>query len=160
MSTINYLKTGDHIICGREVYGGTLRLLVRAASLMGISTSFVDVREVKNIKEALKPETKLIWIETPSNPTLQLADIRAVADLIEQEKRDPKILLAIDNTFMTPIFQKPLDLGADLVVYSLTKYINGHSDVLMGAVITNRNELAEKIAFLQMGKLSSINYRI
>lgn len=150
---IYLLRSGDHIICGHEVYGGTLRLFTRAASLMGIKTSFVDIRDVKNIKEALKPETRLIWIETPSNPTLQLADIRAIADLIKQEKRDPKIILAIDNTFMTPIFQKPLDLGADLVMYSMTKYMNGHSDLTMGAIVTNNEEIAQKIAFFQMGKL-------
>ncbi|XP_074597292.1 cystathionine gamma-lyase isoform X2 [Brevipalpus obovatus] len=151
LNTITYLLlSGDHIICGQEVYGGTLRLFTRAASLMGIKTSFVDIRNVKNIKAALKPETKLIWIETPSNPTLQLADIRAIADLIEQEKRDPKIILAVDNTFMTPILQKPLDLGADLVMYSMTKYMNGHSDLLMGAIVANNEEMAQKISFFQM----------
>jgi len=142
---LGMFKTGDHIICGDDVYGGTNRLFSKVAAPLGITTSFVDVTEIGNIEKAIKPNTKLIWIETPTNPLLKVLDIKAVSQVTKKHK----ILLAVDNTFLTPYLQRPLALGADLVVHSLTKYMNGHSDIIMGAIIVNDTEIHDKLRFLQ-----------
>jgi len=144
---IALLNTGDHVICIDDVYGGTGRLFRQFVKTTGIEVDFVDYVDVKNLEKNLKPTTKLVWIETPTNPTLKVIDIAKSCEVAHKYSKD--IIVAVDNTFLTPYFQRPLELGADLVVYSLTKYMNGHSDVLMGAIVANNEELYKRIAFLQ-----------
>lgn len=141
---LGLLKTGDHILCINDVYGGTNRLFSKVASRFGIETTFSEI-EAESFQKNLKPNTKMIWIETPTNPTLQVCDIRKVSEISKKHN----VILVVDNTFLTPYFQKPLMLGADIVVHSLTKYMNGHSDVVMGAIITNNENLATELKFLQ-----------
>jgi len=141
------MKKGDHMICMDDVYGGTNRLFRQIVSRYGIEIDFVDCTNAENVAAALRPNTKMVWIETPTNPTMKLVDIKAVADIVKSEK--DKITLVVDNTFMSSYFQRPLDLGADLVMHSMTKYMNGHSDVVMGCVATSDNAIEEKLRFLQ-----------
>ncbi|XP_046816116.1 cystathionine gamma-lyase isoform X2 [Vespa crabro] len=141
------LQTGDHIISGDDVYGGTNRLFRNCLVKQGVKISFVDLTDVENLAAAIQPNTKMVWLETPTNPLLKIADIEEIANVLKSKNSD--IILIVDNTFLTCYYQKPLELGADLVVYSLTKYMNGHSDIIMGAVITRRDDLAEKLRFLQ-----------
>lgn len=151
ITSVTYLlKSGDHILCGDDVYGGTGRLFRQCSSRMGIQVSFFDQTKQETLAENLKENTRLLWIETPTNPTLKLCDIRSIVDEIKAKGRDD-ILIAVDNTFMSPYFQKPLDLGADLVMHSITKYLNGHSDVVMGCLMTNRSDLYEQLAYFQNG---------
>jgi cystathionine gamma-synthase/cystathionine gamma-lyase len=138
------LRSGDHIVACHEIYGGTYRLFSDVLSRYGIATTYVDFTDLAAVRAALRPETKLIWIETPSNPLLTIFDIAAIARL-----KGPGQVVAVDNTFCTPYFQKPLQLGADIVVHSTTKYINGHSDVVGGVVITADPDLHAQIAFHQ-----------
>ncbi|KAF1992089.1 cystathionine gamma-lyase [Aulographum hederae CBS 113979] len=138
------LAAGSHVISISDVYGGTHRYFTKVASAHGVQVTFSPHIE-RDISGLLKPETKLIWIESPSNPTLSLVDIRAVASIAHQHG----ILVVVDNTFLSPYIQNPLDHGADIVVHSVTKYINGHSDVLMGAAAYNSPELHERLTFLQ-----------
>lgn len=145
-AVLSMLNSGDHMIVSDDVYGGTNRLIRQVATRLGISCDFVDPTDINNIKNDIKPNTKIIWIETPTNPLLKIVDIKAVSDFVHQY---PGIIVAVDNTFLSSYFQRPLELGADLVVYSLTKYMNGHSDVIMGAAITNSDELHNKLRFLQ-----------
>lgn len=140
-------QSGDHIISGDDIYGGTNRYFQKVLSKQNIEISFVDMSTTKNVLASIKPNTKMVWLETPTNPLLKLADIKEIASILKSTR--PDILLTVDNTFLTCYFQKPLELGADLVVYSLTKYMNGHSDVIMGAAITNRDDIAERLRFLQ-----------
>jgi cystathionine gamma-lyase len=141
------LEAGDHLVAGDDMYGGTNRLIQKCLSRQGIKSSFVDMINIKNITNAIQPNTKMLWLETPTNPLMKLTDIKAVADSLKSSR--PDIILVVDNTFLTCFFQKPLELGADIVMYSLTKYMNGHSDVIMGAAITRRDDLAEKLRFIQ-----------
>lgn len=143
-TVLHLLKGGDHVVAGDDMYGGTFRLFDKVLKHNGLDFSYVDLTQPENFAKAVKPNTKLVWLETPTNPTLKLVDIKKIA--AEAKKRG--ILVAVDNTFMSPYFQRPLELGADLVVHSATKYIGGHSDVVGGVVVTHRQELAEKIAFL------------
>ncbi|KYM81858.1 Cystathionine gamma-lyase [Atta colombica] len=136
------LKAGDHLIVGDDLYGGTNSHIRKCSSRQGMTYNFVDITDIQNIIDAIQPNTKMIWLETPTNPLLKLIDIKAVAESL---KSRPDIVLVIDNTFLTSYFQKPLDLGADIVMYSLTKYMNGHMDVIMGAAITRRDDLAQKL---------------
>ncbi|XP_014674305.1 PREDICTED: cystathionine gamma-lyase-like [Priapulus caudatus] len=147
-TTISHLlKVGDHIICVNDVYGGTNRYFQRVAVHNGISVSFVDASTCPtNVVKAIKPNTKMVWIETPTNPTLMMVDIRETANLL---KDHPGVILVVDNTFMTPYFQRPLMFGADIVLHSVSKYLNGHSDVIMGAVCLNDESLYERLVFLQ-----------
>src|ERR1700736_401199 len=138
------LQTGDHLVATSDCYGGTYRLFVDELSRYGIETTFVDTTDLDAVRAALRPNTKLLWIETPTNPLLRVADLRALAAL-----KGPDRILAVDNTFLSPYFQRPLELGADLVVHSTTKYINGHSDVIGGVVICNDPALFERIAYHQ-----------
>jgi len=140
------LSAGDHIVSMDDVYGGTNRYFRKVASRMNIETSFVDATDPSKIEEAIRPNTRMVWIETPTNPTLKVVDIRAVADITKKHK---DIFLVVDNTFESAYFQRPLELGADVSYYSLTKYMNGHTDVIMGAACTNNDELHEKLRFLQ-----------
>ena len=138
------LSSGDHIVTGHDVYGGTSRLFTSVLARYGIETTFVDMTDIDAIRRAMRASTKLLWIETPSNPMLRLTDIAQVVAL-----KRPGQLVAVDNTFATPFFQQPIVLGADIVVHSTTKYLNGHSDVVGGMVITNHAELHRDVAFLQ-----------
>ena len=142
---ISLLKAGDHVIGFDDLYGGTRRLLSNVFVNFNISVSYVDATVPENIEKAVKPESKLIWIESPTNPVLKIADIRAIAKIAKKHG----LILVVDNTFLSPYFQKPLDLGADVVVYSTTKYIGGHSDALGGSVVLNNEEYYKKIAYNQ-----------
>uniref|UniRef100_A0A4W6DRK2 Cystathionine gamma-lyase n=1 Tax=Lates calcarifer TaxID=8187 RepID=A0A4W6DRK2_LATCA len=126
------LKAGDGLVCMDDVYGGTNRYFQRIAAEVGLEVSFADCTKPELLKAALKPNTKLVWIETPTNPTMKVVDIRACADLVHEHNKD--IVVVVDNTFMSAYFQRPLALGADICMYSATKYMNGHSDVVMGLV--------------------------
>ena len=139
------LKAGDEIVAGDDLYGGTIRLFNRVFSNFNIKTIYVDGRDPKNFESAITKNTKLIWLETPTNPMLRLCDIKAVSQIAKAKN----IISCVDNTFASSYFQKPLDLGADVVVHSTTKYLGGHSDVIGGAVILNNDELYEKIKFFQ-----------
>lgn len=140
------LKAGDEIICMDEVYGGTNRYFRRVASEFGLKISFVDCSKTKLLEAAITPQTKLVWIETPTNPTLKLADIGACAQIVHKRG---DIILVVDNTFMSAYFQRPLALGADICMCSATKYMNGHSDVVMGLVSVNSDDLNSRLRFLQ-----------
>mmetsp|Transcript_21764 Transcript_21764/g.32390 ORF Transcript_21764/g.32390 Transcript_21764/m.32390 type:complete len:398 (-) Transcript_21764:71-1264(-) len=143
---IAMLNTGDHVISVDDVYGGTNRFFRRVATPgSGLSFSFMDMADTKALKKAFNNKTKLVWLETPTNPTLKITDIRKVA----AETKANGMILVVDNTFCSPAIQNPLDLGADVVVHSVTKYINGHSDVVMGVVATNNEKIYEKLKFLQ-----------
>jgi cystathionine gamma-lyase len=144
---LDTLPAGSHIIASDDLYGGSHRMLDRVRKTSsGIEASFVDMSNVANVKAALRPNTRMLWIETPTNPFLKLADIAALATFA----RSHKLISVVDNTFATPWAQRPLEYGADVVLYSLTKYMNGHSDMLGGAIVIGQNqEYAEQIAFLQ-----------
>jgi len=142
---VKLLKTGDHVVAGNDLYGGTYRIFVRVFEQFGLSFEFIDMSDAGNVKKALRPNTKMVWIETPTNPLLRIVDIEKVAKIA----KDAGALSVVDNTFATPFLQKPLSLGADIVVHSATKYIGGHSDVILGATITNNDEIAEKLYFIQ-----------
>ena len=147
---IQSLPIDAHIISGGDVYGGTYRYFTKVASTHGVSATFVPDL-AKDLKANLKSNTKLVWLETPSNPTLSVTDIAEVAQILKahQEETGNKVLLVVDNTFLSPYISNPLSHGADVVVHSVTKYINGHSDVVMGVLATNSDELHEKFRFLQ-----------
>lgn len=151
LSLLLTLKAGDHVLVGDDVYGGTFRLLDSVMKQFGIDASFLDMTSPSRVREALRPATRLIWLETPSNPMLKIFDIAAIAEVAAHaaNRKGRKILLAVDNTFATPILQRPLDLGAGAVVHSSTKYLNGHSDVVGGAIMTRDPELAERLHFVQ-----------
>lgn len=152
-TVLHLLKAGDHVIAGDDMYGGTFRLFDKVLRHHGLEFSYVDLTNPDNFKKALRPNTKLVWLETPTNPTLKLVDIRRISKMAQEAA----VLSAVDNTFMSPYFQRPLELGADLVVHSATKYIGGHSDVVGGAVLTAREDLAERLQFLSnsMGGVGS-----
>ncbi|KAI9217951.1 Cys/Met metabolism PLP-dependent enzyme-domain-containing protein [Blastocladiella britannica] len=141
------LPKGSHIASVNDVYGGTYRFFTKVAPTLGYSASFVDLYNPANITSAIQANTRMVWIETPTNPTLRLVDIAAVAKAAHAVNKD--IIVVVDNTFLSPYFQKPLALGADIVVHSVTKYINGHSDAVMGVAATSRADLLEKLRFLQ-----------
>jgi cystathionine gamma-lyase len=142
---LSLLKPGDHVIAFDDLYGGTKRIFNKVFSEYGFKVSYVDATDPSNVEAAIVKETRLIWLETPTNPLLKLADIAAIS----KTAKGKGIPLVVDNTFQSPYFQKPLDLGADAVVHSSTKYIGGHSDTLGGAVIVKDEALAEKIRFNQ-----------
>jgi cystathionine beta-lyase/cystathionine gamma-synthase len=144
-AVLKLFKAGDHIVCGENVYGGSHRLMERIYGNLGIRVSFVDMRDVGNIERALTPSTRMIYCETPTNPMMNLTDLAAVGDLAQAHG----YLCVVDNTFATPFFQRPLELGADVVLHSTTKYLNGHSDMVGGLLVTSRDDLAERLAFIQ-----------
>ncbi|XP_029356557.1 cystathionine gamma-lyase [Echeneis naucrates] len=141
------LKAGDGIVCMNDVYGGTNRYFQRIAREFGLEVSLADCTQLEHLKAALKPNTKLVWLETPTNPMMKVVDIKACSDFIHAHNKD--IVVVVDNTFMSAYFQRPLALGADICMYSATKYMNGHSDVVMGLVSVNREDLYERLKFLQ-----------
>jgi cystathionine gamma-lyase len=142
---LHSFEAGTHIICGDDVYGGTYRLFQNVWTRHGLSVDFVDLDDPDAVLRARRPETRMVWLETPTNPMLKLVDIRAIAERC----KSAGLKLAVDNTFLSPIFQQPLALGADIVVHSTTKYLNGHSDVVGGVLVTNDSAWAEQLAYLQ-----------
>ncbi|PZC74793.1 hypothetical protein B5X24_HaOG207166 [Helicoverpa armigera] len=148
------LEAGNHILSMDDGYGGTHRLLSQVVTRMGIEVSFTDFTKLENLGKNIRKNTKMIWMESPTNPSLKVVDIAAVVKIA---KSLGDILVAVDNTFLTCYLQKPLDFGADIVMYSMTKYMNGHSDVVMGAAVVNDAKLAERLKFLQkaMGAVPS-----
>jgi len=147
-STITFLlHDGDHVVCMDDVYGGTRRNFTRIASRHGLQFTYTDFSKPGALEGAITEKTKLVWLETPTNPLLKITDIAACAEVAKKHNA----IFVVDNTFMSPYFQNPLDLGADIVVHSVTKYINGHSDVVMGVIVTNRPDLYEQLKFLQNG---------
>lgn len=142
---LKLFTAGDHVVSGDNLYGGSHRLMTRVYERYGLSFSFVDTRDVRNIDRAITPATKLIYCETPTNPMMFLTDLRAVADVAAARG----LLVAVDNTFATPVFQRPIELGCEVVLHSTTKYLNGHSDMVGGMLITSRDDLAERLGFIQ-----------
>lgn len=140
------LNSGDHIVAMDDLYGGTYRSFSKVFTRLGIQISYVDARDPTKVQEAILPNTKMLWIETPTNPLMKITDIEAISKIAHSK---PGIFVVVDNTFFTAYNQKPLLLGADIVMYSLTKYMNGHSDVIMGAALTNDEKLHENLRFLQ-----------
>ncbi len=139
---IKLLKPGDTIISNNDIYGGTYRMFEQVFSNFGLNFDYIDLTNTKNLENAITNNTKLIWIETPSNPLLEIIDIQAISKLIRKHK---DIIIVVDNTFASPALQTPLNLGADIVLHSATKYIGGHSDLVMGALITNNKKLYEQL---------------
>ncbi len=144
-AVIKLLKTGDEVIAGTDMYGGTYRLFTKVFEKLGIVFRFVDMQDVKNISPLINANTKLIWLETPTNPLMNITDITAVAAIAKQHK----LLVCVDNTFASPYLQNPLDLGADIVMHSVTKYLGGHSDVIQGSLIMNDTALKDQLYFIQ-----------
>ena len=142
---LKLLSSGDHVVCGENVYGGSHRLMERVYGRFGLSFSFVDMRDPERVARAITPATRLVYGETPTNPMMFLADLEAIGHITQARG----LLFAVDNTFATPYFQQPLALGADIVLHSTTKYLNGHSDMVGGMLVTGRDDLAERIGFLQ-----------
>jgi cystathionine gamma-lyase/cystathionine beta-lyase len=143
-AVIKLLRPGDEVITGDDLYGGTFRMFTKVFANFGIKFHFVDMKNLDNVKNAINDKTKLIWLETPTNPTMQIIDIEACAKLAKQHK----IICAVDNTFASPYLQNPLALGADIVKHSVTKYLGGHSDVIMGALCLNDDDLYTSLAFI------------
>lgn len=137
------LKPGDHVVTGHDIYGGTYRLFKDVFAKRGISFSFINMMDLAAVKKAVLPNTRMIWIETPSNPLLHIVDLEAVINLAKRKK----LLSVVDNTFLSPYFQQPFEFGTDLIVHSTTKYLNGHSDVVGGAIVYNHKMLGEKIRY-------------
>lgn len=144
-AVIMLLNQGDHIIVGSDVYGGTYRVMTKVFNRYGIAFDFVNTTRIENIEAHIQENTKMVFIETPSNPLLRVTDIQAVSQLAKQHG----LLTVVDNTFMTPYYQTPLTLGADIVVHSATKYLGGHSDVVAGLVVVQDEKLAERVGFIQ-----------
>jgi cystathionine gamma-lyase/cystathionine beta-lyase len=138
------LRPGDEVITGDDLYGGTYRMFTKVFANYGIKFHFIDMKDVNNIKKYVNKNTKLIWLETPTNPTMQIIDIEACSKIAKENK----LICAVDNTFASPFLQNPLALGADIVMHSVTKYLGGHSDVIMGALCLNDDELYQQLAFI------------
>jgi cystathionine beta-lyase/cystathionine gamma-synthase len=146
-TVLRLVAAGEHVLAGNDVYGGTFRLLDKVLKDYGIEYSFVDMTDLAAVRTGLRPNTRLVWLETPTNPRLKVFDIRAIAEL--SHANGPRTLMGADNTFATPYLQRPLELGADIVVHSTTKYLGGHSDVVGGAIILDDDATYERLKFLQ-----------
>ncbi len=144
-AVLHLLEAGDHVLATDDLYGGTFRIFDKVFRRLGLSFDFADMSDARNVERALRPNTKLVWIESPTNPMLKIVDLAEVASVA----RAHGARTVVDNTFATPFFQRPLELGIDVVVHSTTKYLNGHSDVIGGAVVTSDGELHERLKFLQ-----------
>lgn len=144
-AVVKLLKPGDEVICGNDLYGGTYRIFTKIFEDFGIKFHFIDLSDVSNIKNYINSNTKLVWLETPTNPMMNIIDIKGAADITKENG----LRLGVDNTFASPYLQTPLDLGADIVMHSVTKYLGGHSDVVMGALAVNDDALAKKLTFIQ-----------
>lgn len=145
-SLFTIFEAGNHFVFGLDIYGGTFRIMKDIFSKFGLEASFVDTTDLENIRKAIKPNTKGIFIETPSNPLLDVTDIRGTVAIAKEHG----LLTIVDNTFLSPYLQRPLELGADIVVHSATKYLSGHNDIIAGAIVVNDATLAEKISFAQV----------
>ncbi len=146
-TVLRLVDSGAHVLAGNDVYGGTFRLFDKVLRRYGLSFDFVDTTDPENLAESLQPNTRLVWLETPTNPLLNITDIRAAAEIVHAHASHP--ILVVDNTFATPYLQRPLELGADIVIHSATKYLGGHSDVVGGAVVVKDKSIYDKLAFLQ-----------
>lgn len=146
-TVLRLLNADSHVLAGNDVYGGTFRLFDKVLRRFKLDFTFADTTDPESVAEALTPTTRLVWLETPTNPYLRITDIRAVAEIVHSHANKP--LLVVDNTFATPYLQRPLELGADIVIHSMTKYLGGHSDVLGGAVVAKDQEIGERLYFLQ-----------
>lgn len=146
-TVLRLLSADSHVLAGNDVYGGTFRLFDKVLRRFKLDFTFSDTTDPESVAEGLTPSTQLVWLETPTNPFLRVTDIRAVAEIVHAHPNNP--LLVVDNTFATPYLQRPLELGADIVVHSMTKYLGGHSDVVGGAVIVKDKDLADRLYFLQ-----------
>ncbi|HVN15235.1 MAG TPA: cystathionine gamma-synthase [Anaerolineales bacterium] len=146
-TVLRLMDKDAHVLAGNDVYGGTFRLFDKVLRRFGLDFDFVDTTDPESVADALTPRTRLVWLETPTNPYLRVTDIRAVAEIVHAHTNHP--LLVVDNTFATPYLQRPLALGADIVVHSMTKYLGGHSDVVGGALVVKDQALYERLAFLQ-----------
>ncbi|MFC6726031.1 cystathionine gamma-synthase, partial [Halobium palmae] len=144
-TVLNLLESGDHVVTGDDVYGGTHRIFTQVYEKYDVAFDFVDTTDLDAVRDAMRPETELVWVETPTNPLMRVNDVAALADVAHD--RDARCV--VDNTFATPYLQRPLDLGADAVCHSLTKYLGGHSDVVGGALVTDSEELDEAFGFYQ-----------
>jgi cystathionine beta-lyase/cystathionine gamma-synthase len=142
---VSMLKSGDHVVCGNDLYGGTPRLFNNVMAGFGLEFSYVDTSDAQNVERAIRKNTRMVFVETPTNPLMRLSDLAAISQICRRKK----VSLAVDNTFMSPYFQQPLALGAEMVVHSTTKFLNGHSDGLGGVVVCAKQEHADKLAFLQ-----------
>ncbi len=152
-AALKLLSAGDHLICGDDVYGGVTRHLDNVLSRYGLSTTYVDSVNPDEVRDAITPKTRMIWIETPTNPLLKITDMEAMAGIA----REHDVLLAVDSTFATPVFLRPLEFGADIVMHSTTKYLSGHNQIIGGVLVTNRKELFDQMKFIQktIGAVSS-----
>jgi len=152
-AALKLLSAGDHLICGDDVYGGVTRHLDNVLSRYGLSTTYVDSVNPNEVRDAITPKTRMIWIETPTNPLLKITDMEAMAGIA----RERDVLLAVDSTFATPVFLRPLEFGADIVMHSTTKYLSGHNQIIGGVLVTNRKELFDQMKFIQktIGAVSS-----
>ncbi len=139
------LSAGDHVVCGNDLYGGTPRLFTQVLKTFGLELSFIDTTDAVNVGRAIQKNTRMVYVETPTNPLMRISDLKAISQICRRHK----VELVVDNTFMSPYFQQPLALGADMVIHSTTKFLNGHSDGLGGVVVCNKPKHAEKLAFLQ-----------
>jgi cystathionine gamma-lyase/cystathionine beta-lyase/cystathionine gamma-lyase/homocysteine desulfhydrase len=139
------LKSGDHVVCGNDLYGGTPRLFNQVLTSFGLEFSYVDTSDAANVERAIRKNTRIVYVETPTNPLMRLSDLAAISQTCHRNKAE----LVVDNTFMSPYFQQPLALGADMVIHSTTKFLNGHSDGLGGVVVCSKPDQADKLAFLQ-----------
>ncbi|WP_431166615.1 cystathionine gamma-synthase [Tenacibaculum halocynthiae] len=144
---LRLLKPGDEVITGDDLYGGTYRMFTRLFQKYGLKFKFVDVGEITNVVDEVSDATKLIWLETPTNPLMKIVDVVGVTNAVKN--KNPDILVAVDNTFATPYLQRPLDLGVDIVMHSATKYLGGHSDLVMGAIMVKDEKLAKELHFIQ-----------
>ena len=146
---LRLVRPGQHILAGDDVYGGTYRLFVRVLAGYGLQFDFVDMSDLDAVRAGLKSNTRLVWLETPTNPLMKIADLAALSEIAHVHRGDYRVLVAVDNTFASPVIQQPLKLGADFVVHSTTKYLGGHSDVVGGAIVTSDRESYEQLKFLQ-----------
>jgi cystathionine beta-lyase/cystathionine gamma-synthase len=142
---VTLLKSGDHVVCGNDLYGGTPRLFNQVMTNFGLQFTYVDTSDAENVERAMRRNTRMVFVETPTNPLMSLSDLQVISKICRRKNAE----LVVDNTFMSPYFQQPLALGADMVVHSTTKFLNGHSDGLGGVVVCSRPDQAEKFAFLQ-----------
>jgi cystathionine gamma-synthase/cystathionine gamma-lyase len=138
-AVFSIFKTGDHIVVGDDIYGGTYRLLEKVFKRWGLRVTYADVDDLKSFQKAVQKQTKLVWVETPTNPLLKIIDLKRLSEIVKDKNKN--VLVAVDNTFSSPYFQRPLSLGADIIVHSTTKYLSGHSDIIGGAVVTSDSQL-------------------
>ncbi|XP_039295541.1 putative cystathionine gamma-lyase 2 isoform X2 [Nilaparvata lugens] len=146
-AVMSLLESGDHVLCVDDLYGGTFRYFKHIASRFKLESSFLDASDPEKFVASMQPNTKIIWLESPTNPLLKVWDIEKICQLAKAKSKD--VIVIVDNTFLTPYFQRPLELGADIALYSVTKYLNGHSDVVMGSLACNNKELYERLKFIQ-----------